>query len=93
MSGNKVLFYKIAVNFFAFQHNINKKRLAAKYKGRMREMKKYVCQLCGYEYDPKKGDEEYGIEAGIEFDELPEIWVCPYCGADKDDFEEIDIED
>lgn len=56
-------------------------------------MKKYVCQLCAYEYDPRKGDEEYGIEAGTEFDELPKIWVCPLCGADKDDFEEIEIED
>lgn len=56
-------------------------------------MKKYVCQLCAYEYDPQKGDSDYGIEAGTEFDELPKIWVCPLCGADKDDFEEIEIED
>ena len=55
-------------------------------------MKKYVCQLCGYEYDPISGDEEYGIERGTEFDELLPEWVCPLCGAEKDDFEEIDVE-
>ena len=57
-------------------------------------MKKvYVCELCGYEYDPKAGDEDNGIDAGTEFDELPADWVCPLCGASKEDFEEQEVED
>ncbi len=50
---------------------------------------KYICQICGYEYDPKTGDETNGIEAGTDFEDLPEDWVCPLCGVDKDSFEEI----
>jgi rubredoxin len=50
-------------------------------------MEKYVCGVCGYEYDPQKGDPEGGIEPGTSFDELPEGWVCPVCGADHEEFE------
>ena len=49
-------------------------------------MKQYVCILCGYVYDPRKGDEKGGVEAGLPFDKLPEDWVCPVCGASKEDF-------
>lgn len=56
-------------------------------------MKKFICQLCGYTYDEKVGDLENGIEPETEFDEIPKDWVCPLCGASKDDFEEIDMED
>ena len=48
---------------------------------------KYICVLCGYEYDPAVGDEENGIEAGTDFEELPDDWTCPLCGATKEDFE------
>lgn len=47
----------------------------------------YVCELCGYEYDPKVGDTEHGIEEGTEFEDLPDDFVCPLCGASKEDFE------
>jgi len=51
-------------------------------------MKKvYVCVLCGYEYDPVEGDPDNGIDPETEFDELPADWVCPLCGASKEDFE------
>ncbi len=48
---------------------------------------KYVCTACGYIYDPAEGDVDNGIEAGTEFDQLPEDWVCPVCGVGKDMFE------
>jgi len=48
---------------------------------------KYVCLLCGYEYDASVGDADNGIREGTEFDELPEDWKCPLCGAPKDDFD------
>ena len=48
---------------------------------------KYVCP-CGYEYDPAKGDEKGGIAPETPFDELPADWVCPICGASKEEFRE-----
>jgi rubredoxin len=48
---------------------------------------KYVCTICGYVYDPAKGDEDSDIPAGTAFNDLPEDWTCPQCGADKDAFE------
>ena len=56
-------------------------------------MSNYVCVLCGYRYRVEKGDVENGIEPGTEFDEIPEDWSCPLCGASKDDFEAIDNSD
>jgi len=49
-------------------------------------MQKYVCDVCGYIYDPEVGDPDNDIEAGTSFEALPEDWVCPMCGAPKDDF-------
>lgn len=51
-------------------------------------MKKYVCLLCGYVYDEEQGDPDNGIDAGTQWDDIPEDFVCPLCGAGKDDFEE-----
>ena len=49
-------------------------------------MEKYVCDVCGWEYDPAVGDPENGIEPGTAFEDLPEDWVCPLCGVGKDQF-------
>ena len=46
-------------------------------------MKKYVCEPCGYVYDPELGDPASGIATGTPFEELPENWVCPICELDK----------
>jgi rubredoxin len=51
--------------------------------------KKYECP-CGYVYDPAEGDPEHGVEAGTAFEDLPEDWVCPKCGAEKEFFEKTD---
>ena len=50
-------------------------------------MDKYVCTVCGYVYDPGKGDPENGIPPRTAFEKLPEDWTCPVCGAGKSDFE------
>jgi len=50
-------------------------------------MKKYVCSVCGYVYDPAEGDADGGIEAGTAFENLPADWVCPVCSAGKSEFE------
>jgi rubredoxin len=52
------------------------------------KMKKYKCVVCGYIYDPSVGDPDGGIAPGTSFDDLPSDWVCPVCGAAKDQFEE-----
>ena len=53
-------------------------------------MKKYKCLMCGYIYDPTEGDPENGVEAGTVFEDLPDDWVCPKCGAGKDEFEPVE---
>ncbi len=49
-------------------------------------MKKYVCEPCGYEYDPAVGDPDNGIAPGTAFEDIPDDWVCPICGLGKDVF-------
>jgi flavin reductase (DIM6/NTAB) family NADH-FMN oxidoreductase RutF/rubredoxin len=44
---------------------------------------KYVCGVCGYEYDPAAGDPDHGIEPGTKFEDIPADWVCPLCGSPK----------
>lgn len=53
-------------------------------------MQKYVCTACGYIYDPEVGDENSGIAPGTAFEDLPDSWVCPLCGAGKGAFEPED---
>jgi rubredoxin len=50
-------------------------------------MDKYVCTVCGYVYDPQQGDPDNGIDPGTKFEDVPDDWDCPVCGASKDDFE------
>jgi rubredoxin len=52
-------------------------------------MKKYECRICGYIYDPDVGDPDNGVQPGTAFEDLPKTWVCPECGAGKDQFEPI----
>ena len=47
----------------------------------------YVCSVCGYVYDEVKGDPDNGIAPGTKFEDLPQTWTCPVCGADKSKFE------
>lgn len=51
------------------------------------KMEKYVCKVCGYVYDPEEGDPDSNIESGTAFEDLPDDWVCPICGAGKEEFE------
>ena len=51
-------------------------------------MKPYRCNLCGYIYDPAKGDPGSGVQPGTPFDKLPADWSCPLCGVGKEEFVE-----
>ena len=51
------------------------------------DMEKFRCTVCGYVYDPEKGDPDSGVKPGTPFEELPDDWVCPLCGAAKEKFE------
>uniref|UniRef100_A0A7J2TI64 Rubredoxin n=1 Tax=Archaeoglobus fulgidus TaxID=2234 RepID=A0A7J2TI64_ARCFL len=53
-------------------------------------MAKYQCSVCGYVYNESEGDPENGIPPGTKWEDLPEDWVCPICGATKDQFEKIE---
>ncbi len=53
-------------------------------------MSRYECLVCGYIYDPAQGDPAGDIPSGTAFEDLPDDWVCPVCGADKSQFKKID---
>lgn len=53
-----------------------------------KKLKKYICTVCGYVYDPAEGDPDSGIAPGTAFEDIPNDWVCPVCGVGKDMFEE-----
>ena len=53
---------------------------------RRKSMEKEQCGVCGYVYDPEKGDPDGGIAPGTAFKDIPDNWVCPICGATKDCF-------
>jgi rubredoxin len=75
----KMEYLKLAVGIdkiFVIFAKINKRTI----------MKKYVCNVCGYVYDPAAGDPDNGIAPGTAFEDLPEDWVCPLCGVGKEDF-------
>jgi len=52
-------------------------------------MEKWECLICGYIYDPENGDPDGGISPGTEFEDLPDDWVCPVCGASKGQFKKL----
>ena len=51
-------------------------------------MKKYVCIVCGYIYDPVEGDPDNGVNPGTAFEDISDDWLCPLCSVGKDEFEE-----
>ena len=50
-------------------------------------MDRYVCTICGYVYDPEQGDPDSGVAPGTKWEDVPDDWQCPVCGASKSDFE------
>jgi len=53
-------------------------------------MKRYRCMTCSHVYDPAVGDPDSGVSPGTKFEDLPDDWTCPDCGAPKSDFEAMD---
>lgn len=54
------------------------------------ETKRWICEPCGFIYDPEEGDPDSGIEPGTPFEDIPDDWMCPICGADKASFRELE---
>jgi len=54
------------------------------------KLDKYRCTVCGWVYDPEFGDPDGGIAPGTPFEQVPDDWVCPVCGAAKSEFEKMD---
>jgi rubredoxin len=50
-------------------------------------MKKHVCNVCGYVYDPAGGDPDNNVAPGTPFESIPDSWACPVCGAGKSEFQ------
>lgn len=91
MSEDKVMTYefyhkvkggKSPKNAPTYIGNLNKSE-----KKEVKKMGKYVCSVCGYKYDPEKGDPDNGVAPGTKFEDVPDDWVCPICGASKEAFE------
>ncbi|MFW9258552.1 rubredoxin [Nostoc sp. CALU 546] len=53
-------------------------------------MAKYLCTVCGYEYDPEVGDPDSEIAPRTMFEDIPDDWSCPVCGATKEEFELVE---
>lgn len=53
-------------------------------------MASYVCELCDYTYEPEKGDPDNNVAPGTAFEDLPDDWVCPICGAEKFEFHKVE---
>ena len=51
---------------------------------------KYICNICGYVYEPETGDPDNGISPGTAFEDIPDDWVCPICGVTKEDFSPVE---
>ena len=81
------MFYDLVIKLYIFltdrSYNIGNIVLSLNH----RTMKKYICTVCDYVYDPVQGDPDAGIEPGTAFEDLPDDWVCPLCGVGKDEFE------
>ncbi len=76
---------EIKRNFAIVNNSINLKKKKGKNK-----MKKYVCDVCGWVYDPAVGDPDNGIAPGTAFEDIPDDWVCPLCGVGKDEFSPVE---
>lgn len=79
---------------YAYYHQVKRgttPKTAPSYqeKGPAPEVVRYQCNVCGYVYDPELGDTEHGIRPGTPFEQLPDDWTCPVCGAGKADFKQV----
>ena len=54
-------------------------------------MSMWECRVCGYVYDPAKGDSDNGVKPGTVFEKISDDWVCPVCSAGKDAFDKLDV--
>lgn len=51
----------------------------------------WMCIICGWTYDERRGCPEEGLPPGTRWEDIPDDWICPDCGASKDDFEMVEI--
>jgi rubredoxin len=79
------LFNRLMIGTYEFSQMVQKSYIA-RLKQRRITVKKWKCSVCGYVYDPEKGVLLDGIKPGTPFENIPEKWVCPICGASKTDF-------
>ena len=53
--------------------------------------RRYICVICGWIYDEEKGNPDEGLVAGTRWQDVPDSWCCPDCGASKDDFDMVEL--
>jgi rubredoxin len=72
----------------------NQRLISASFQGvqdSMTDYKTYMCVICGFIYTEADGLPEEGIEPGTRWEDIPLNWVCPECGAGKEDFEMVQV--
>ncbi len=57
----------------------------------MSAYREYVCVLCGFVYNEAEGLPEEGFPPGTSWDDIPDSWVCPECGASREEFEMVQV--
>ena len=66
-------------------------KLSIRRRKRWKKKIQYICDVCGWIYDPAVGDPDGGIPPGTAFEDIPDDWECPECGVGKDDFTAIEV--
>ncbi len=89
IENNGVAYWQVGLKLGFTVESRQKEKASAEEGKKVKVSEKYRCKVCGYIYDPQKGDPDNGIKPGTPFEDLPHDWICPECGVNKDQFEEI----
>ncbi len=95
IENDRVAYWQVALKIgFAVEERSAQPKPAAEAKkepaGKTKLSGRYRCTVCGYIYDPAKGDPDNGVKPGTAFAQIPDSWTCPECGVSKDQFEPIE---
>ena len=90
IEGSEVSYWQVTLKLgFTVEGNSRKEEVSVETSKKEAKTGRYRCKVCGYIYDPEKGDPDSGIKPGTLFEDLPDDWKCPECGVNKDQFEEV----
>lgn len=89
IENNEVAYWQVGLKFGSTIEGNQKMPVSKETAKKPAASAKYRCKVCGYIYDPERGDPDNGIKAGTAFKDLPDDWKCPECGVNKEQFEKV----